>query len=361
MVEGHVFHRTLPQTRAIEQMPVLGEIGLMRLLAARLDELITETGPDLIHAHSPVLTCLPALWIGRKRRIPVVYEIRAFWEDAAVGNGTSREGTFRYRSTRNLERFAAARTNAVVVICDGLRRDLVERGIDPDRITVVPNGVDLEAFGAPEPPDPDLLRRLGLVGKTVLGYFGSLYPYEGLDLLLESLVSMREAARDLRVLIAGGGPELDRLRKRANTLGLEGPAMFLGPIDHGQMRQYYALADIMIYPRLPMRLTDLVTPLKPIEAMAQGKIVIASDVGGHRELIGDGQTGYLFRAGHKDALRTCLADVVFKHRADWPRIRANARRYVAQERTWRAAANNYRRAYAVALRDGGHHLRRAVE
>ena len=94
--------------------------------------------PDVIHAHSPVLDALAALWVARRRKLPLVYEIRAFWEDAAVGNGTGREGSWRYRTTRALESWAVRRADAVAVICEGLKGDLVGRGIRPDKITVSP-------------------------------------------------------------------------------------------------------------------------------------------------------------------------------------------------------------------------------
>ena len=121
-------------------------------MSARLDALIKEWKPDQLHAHSPVLTALAALPVARKHALPLVYEIRAFWEDASVGNGTGREGSAKYRLTRMLETHAAHQADAVAVICEGLRHDLVARGIDPAKIIVAPNGVDMTLFG--DPPSP---------------------------------------------------------------------------------------------------------------------------------------------------------------------------------------------------------------
>ena len=107
---------------------------------------------------------MAALKVAKKRGIPLVYEIRAFWEDAAVGNGTGRENSLKYRLTRSLESHVVAGADAVVTICSGLRDDLIARGTAPSRITIMPNGVDMEMFGTPVPPDNALAAELGLLG-----------------------------------------------------------------------------------------------------------------------------------------------------------------------------------------------------
>ena len=148
--DGIRFHRTpLP---AAGPSP-LREWREIRALAARLDALVREWKPDQLHVHSPVLNALAALGVAKRRRVPLVYEIRAFWEDAAVGNGTGSEGSARYRLIRMLETHAARQADAVAVICEGLRKDLIARGIAADKIIVAPNGVDMALFGSPLAPD----------------------------------------------------------------------------------------------------------------------------------------------------------------------------------------------------------------
>src|SRR5689334_1653662 len=214
VADGWTFHRT-PFRQPFGKTPVVGELILLRDLHARLDALAAEFKPDIIHAHSPVLDALPALLVGRRYRIPVVYEVRAFWEDAAVSLGQSRAGGLRYRATRALETFALRRADAVTTICEGLRGDIVKRGVPADKVTVIPNAVDLHEFSSPQPPDPALIQRFGLAGKPVIGFFGSFYHYEGLHLLLEAMPALLAAAPDLRVLLAGGGPQDKNLRARA--------------------------------------------------------------------------------------------------------------------------------------------------
>lgn len=339
--DGWTFYRT----------PAAAGVGMpsqMRLTAARLNEIVEAVRPDLLHAHSPVLNALPALWVGRRHRLPVVYEIRAFWEDAAVDHGSTTEGSLRYRASRAIETFAAKRADQLTTICEGLRRDLIDRGIPPERITVIPNAVDVARFRFGAEPDPELRRSLGLEGATVIGFAGSFYGYEGLGLLVEALRVMLPRYPRLRLLLVGGGPQESSLRAQVAACGLAEQVVFTGRVPHGEVPRYYELVDLLAYPRLPMRLTELVTPLKPLEAMALGRVLIASDVGGHRELIRDRETGFLFRAGNAASLAGALADALAK-RSDWPAIRARARRYVEVERTWASSAAHYREVYAKAL------------
>lgn len=341
LADGYRFERT----------PNDGSASLVRqmqLTAARLAEVVRAVQPDLIHAHSPVLNALPSLWVARRHRLPVVYEMRASWEDAAVDHGTTAEGSVRYRASRALESLALARADAVVTICEGLRADIAARGIAADRITVVPNAVDVSAFRFGAAPDAALRRSLGLDGATVLGFAGSFYGYEGLSLLLDAAHRLLPARPDLRVLLVGGGPQESALKAQAAALGIAERVVFTGRVPHAEVQRYYELIDVLAYPRLPIRLTEIVTPLKPLEAMAQGRMFVASDVGGHRELIRHGETGFLFAAGDAEALATALDDLLVR-RDLWPKVRAQARRFVEVERTWATSVARYREAYGRAL------------
>ena len=325
-----------------------GLLAQMRLTAQRLKEAVADSRPDLIHAHSPVLNALPSLWVGRQTGLPVVYEMRASWEDAAVDHGSTREGSLRYRVSRSLESFALRRATQVTTICNGLRDDIAARGIPAQRITVIPNAVDVGAFRFGAEPDPWLRRELGLEGATVLGFAGSFYGYEGLDLLIEAARRMLPKHPTLRVLLVGGGPQEQNLKAQAAAAGLQDRVIFTGRVQHAQVQRYYELIDVLAYPRLPIRLTELVTPLKPLEAMAQGRMFVASDVGGHRELIRDRETGFLFRAGDVDALQRVLEQLLAQ-RELWPQVRAQARRFVEVERTWTSSVARYAEVYRRAL------------
>jgi PEP-CTERM/exosortase A-associated glycosyltransferase len=290
------------------------------------------------------LNALPAIRVGRKLGIPVVYEIRAFWEDAAVDHGSTSEDSLRYKLTRTLETWAVKKADAVTVICEGLRHDLVARGIPPNKISVIPNAVDIDKFAVGGKADPELKLRLGLGNSRVLGFIGSFYAYEGLDLLLRALPAILGQIPDVKVLLVGGGPQDKSLRRLVCELGLKDRVVFTGRVPHAEVNKYYDLVDVLVYARHSMRLTELVTPLKPLEAMAQGRLMVASDVGGHKELIRDGQTGVLFHAGDTGDLASKVV-ALLKHEQGWAAMRRNARQFVETERNWAASVARYRQVY----------------
>lgn len=336
-VDGWQFHRT-PAPRGLSPW------ALMRRTRERLLQVARELRPQIIHAHSPVLNALPAIKVARILGIPVVYEIRAFWEDAAVDHGTTREGSLRYRLTRALETYALRRVDHVFTICEGLRSDIVARGISADKVTVIPNAVDIENFEPGGQPDEALKNQLGLSGCTVLGFIGSFYAYEGLDLLLQALPAILAQRPDVRVLLVGGGPQDAALKAQAEALGLRDKVVFTGRVPHAEVNRYYDLVDVLVYPRHSMRLTELVTPLKPLEAMAQGRILVASDVGGHQELIRDGETGVLFKAGDAAALARAVLGLLSRPHT-WDALRAQGRRFVETERNWARSVSHYVQPY----------------
>lgn len=346
-VEGLTFYRTpliAPMRSPIREWREIGA------LAKRVEALAKGWKPDVLHAHSPVLDGLAALRAGKKLGIPVIYEIRAFWEDAAVGNGTGREGSLRYRLTKKLETHAVKAADAVAVICEGLRGDLIARGIDADKIVVSPNGVDLDLFGDPPPRDDALAETLGFAADdAVIGYIGSFYDYEGIDDLIAAMPALVAAQPGARLLLVGGGPMETALKAQAAASPAAAQIHFVGRVPHTEVERYYSLIDILAYPRKKMRLTDLVTPLKPLEAMAQGKLVAASDVGGHRELIEDGATGTLFAPDDPAAIAGALARLL-ENRAMWPERRRTARIFVESHRNWSSNILRYEPVYQRLLR-----------
>ncbi|HKR24874.1 MAG TPA: TIGR04063 family PEP-CTERM/XrtA system glycosyltransferase [Allosphingosinicella sp.] len=341
VVDGITFYRTA--TPAWVPTP-LGEYREIRALSDRLDRLVGQWRPDQLHVHSPVLTALAALPVACRHNLPLVYEIRAFWEDAAVGNGTGREGSARYRLTRLMESYAARRADAVTVICEGLRQDLIGRGIDPAKIIVSPNGVDMDLFGDPPPAEAGFASSLGLEAADTIGFIGSFYDYEGLDDLIAAMPLLIERRPSAQLLLVGGGPMEQALKAQAAASPARARIHFVGRVPHDEVERYYALIDILAYPRKAMRLTELVTPLKPLEAMAQRKLVAASDVGGHRELIEHEVTGTLFPAGDPAALAAALADL-FARRGEWEARRETARAFVERERNWSSNISRYAPVY----------------
>ena len=343
-VDGLRFYRTHLNGGLVTRLPGLRELAQIQATARRLNAIARQIRPHILHAHSPCLNGLAALSVGKRLGIPVVYEVRAFWEDAAVDHGTAREGGLRYRLSRALETRVLREADAVTTICEGLKRDIVARGIPEERVTVIPNAVNLAAFPFAGAPDALLKGRLGLDGCTVIGFIGSFYAYEGLDLLLRALPEVLQRVPHARALLVGGGPHEPALRSLATAAGLRGKVIFAGRVPHDQVQRYYSVVDVLAYPRHAMRLTDLVTPLKPLEAMAQGRLLVASDVGGHRELIRDGENGMLFRAGDAASLAQAIVRLL-EQRERWPQLREQGRRFVERERTWAASIARYAPVY----------------
>ena len=342
--DGLLFHRTPRRNSFLGKLPVLNQLEVARTLSQRLDAVIEQERPDILHAHSPALDGLAALAAGKRHGLPVVYECRAFWEDAAVDHGSTSQGSPRYRLTRAMETYVFKRADAVTCICEGLRRDIVARGVPEDRVTVIPNAVDIASFGETAGYDRQLAEEVGVLDRPLIGFLGSFYAYEGLDLAIDALPLIHADIPDLKLLLVGGGPQESNLKAQADRLGLRESVVFTGRVPHDQVQRYYDLIDILVYPRHPMRLTELVTPLKPLEAMAQRRLLIASDVGGHRELIQDGSTGKLFRAGDRQAFADAVVEM-FSRRDEWDRFRQAGRAFVENERNWQASVARYQGVY----------------
>lgn len=338
------FYRTPPDTGVLAKLPLLNQKSVIDGLTRRLREIIPLVRPAILHAHSPALNAIAALRAGREFGIPVVYEVRAFWEDAAVDHGTSKEWGLRYRFTRGLETYAFKHADAITTICEGLRQDIVARGIPANKVTVIPNAVDIEKFSFGANPDAQLKATLGLTDARVLGFLGSFYAYEGLDLLIQALPRLLARAPDVRLLLVGGGPQEASLKQQAQALGVTDKVIFTGRVPHDQVNRYYDLVDVLVYPRHSMRLTELVTPLKPLEAMAQGRVFVASDVGGHKELVIDGETGVLFKAGDPQSLADKVLDLL-NAPGRWPLLKQAGRRFVETERNWKKSVSNYTPIY----------------
>ena len=347
--DGLIFYRT-PGTPS--GPAPLREMDEIEALTAAIHALAQDWRPDIIHAHSPALGGAAAERAARALGIPFVYEIRAFWEDAAVGNLSGTEGNLKYRLTRALETRVAKGADALFTICHGLKNDLAARGIPANRIRVMPNGVDLGLFGDPPPRDDALAGALGIMpGAPVIGYIGSFYAYEGVDDLIAAMPLLRQSHPVARLLLVGAGPMEPAWRAAAAALPEPEAVIFTGRVPHTAVERYYSLVDVLAYPRKGQRLTELVTPLKPLEAMAQRRLVAASSVGGHRELITDGDTGTLFAPDDPAACAAALARLL-DDRAGWDAMKTRAVAHVRNRHDWAENARNYLSVYHLLLASG---------
>ena len=345
-VEGITHFRTASLNRP--SLPILHEQALMRTLHQRIEQVIRETRPDIVHAHSPVLVGMPALRAARDHGLPFVYEVRDLWENASVDRGKFRYNSPLYRLARKLETRVLRGADAVVTICDTLKDDLCSRMTDPSRVFVVGNGVDAEAFD-PATPDRDVRARWGLTGKQVIAYVGTFQPYEGLDLLVGALPQILARRPTAHLVIAGGSAGENTsaetsLQAQVDRLGLQSNVTFTGRLPHAMTSGVYAMSDVVAYPRRLTRTTALTTPLKPLEAMAMGRAVVSSDVPAMRELVRDGENGMTFAAGQQEGLaRGCIRLL-----EDAPLRRAlgdRARAWAVGHRRWDALVGRYHGIY----------------
>lgn len=343
-VDGLEFHRCDGAMGALAKLPVVGQWSVIQVLTKRLIQVARSEKPDILHAHSPALNGVAAIRAGRALGIPVVYEVRGFWEDAAVSHGTSSEGGLRYRLTRAMETWVLRRADEVTCICEGIRSDLISRGISATKITIVPNAVDASRFQPVGARDSAIEARLNLAGKKVIAFIGSFYAYEGLDLLVAAMPRLISAHPDIRLLLVGGGEVAQSIEEQVVRLGLQNVVIMTGRVPYEEVENYYSVTDLLVYPRKSMRLTELVTPLKPLEAMAQKSMFLASDVGGHKELVIDGVTGALFKADDVDDLVSSLLGLLDQE-DKWPSIRDAGREFVENERNWPNSVANLKPVY----------------
>jgi PEP-CTERM/exosortase A-associated glycosyltransferase len=322
---------------------LLRQRRFMQALESGLEDVASAFRPTVIHAHSPSLCGIPARKVAARLGIPFVYEVRALWEDAAVDQKAMSRWSWKYRLSRYVETRLLRRSQAIVVLCDALKEEIAGRTGAGHHIIVVPNGVDHNLF-QPRHKNTELARSIGVQDSIVIGFIGTFFRFEGLDDLVKAWESIGEAAPNARLVMVGYGEmaeELERLRARSRH---PESIIMTGRVPHKEVLDYYSIMDIMVYPRKSIRLTELVTPLKPLEAMAMGKAVVASDVGGLRDIVAGGNAGMLFRAGDDRELAAAIVALI-RDGARREAYGTRARGYILEERTWSALVERYAQLY----------------
>jgi PEP-CTERM/exosortase A-associated glycosyltransferase len=336
----------LPATIEVyDESPVRSSLRVLQnvmLLKAAM-RIAAAYKPAIIHGHSPFTCGIIADIVGRRKGIPSVYEMRGLWEDSHTSRHGIKETSLRYRGVHFLENIALKGADLCCVICEALKDELLSRGIQQEKIVIVPNGVDVRAF-ASGPPNVELQRRLGLQDKVVMGYIGSFFHYEGLHLLVQAMAGLAPEFPDLRLLLVGEGEVTPILKKMAQDSGIADKVLFPGRIAHAEIAEYYRLYDFMVLPRIDTRETRLVTPLKPLEIMGMGKSLLASDIGGHREIVIEGVNGLLFESENvQDLIAKCRALIENKEmRLD---LGARGRKWVEENRDWSVLVQSYVKIY----------------
>lgn len=323
--------------------------------ARQAARVVRQWRPAVIHASSGYRgfeTALVAIALGRHFSIPVVYDIRSFLEATWTPDiSRSQRGEhYERRLARELSCMRAA--DLVFTIAATMKADIVSRGVDPDKVVIIPNAVDPDEF-RPRPRDLALAAELGLSGKHVLGYVSNIGRREGLDIFVDAIAHLDRERSDVGGLIVGDGPELAGLRNQIDSLGLTKVVVATGQVPHGEIQRYYSLIDVFVVPRRNDQAARLVTPLKPFEAMAMARPLLVADLPALVDIARPGTRGLSFTAGDPRSLAAQAAKLI-----DDPRLRdafgAAGRAWVEQERTWAMNSQRYVAAYErVGVRPRG--------
>jgi glycosyltransferase involved in cell wall biosynthesis len=342
-VDGILHHRVEPDAW-------LGPPDRMLTTSARSTASLLETlRPAVIQPATDYRQAKLALSLARPLGIPVVYEVRGFWEESWASRSLTDVGytmsTERYLMTREAETASMLAADAIVTLSETMCAEIVGRGVSRDRIVIVPNAVDVDRF-SPRPRDDALAASLGIGrSEVVVGYISSLNPYEGIPYLLEAVERLRGLGRPLRILLVGDGPSQEAIEAAAHRLGLDdGTLVMPGRVPHDEIARYHSIIDIFVVPRTADRVSQLVTPLKPYEAMAMERAVVISDVPALREIVTPGETGLIFKAEDArdlaDVLESLLDDDSLRRR-----IGRQAREWVMSNRTWPENGRRYRELF----------------
>jgi glycosyltransferase involved in cell wall biosynthesis len=342
-LDGVPYHRLLPW-----RMPAGPSTAPSKRGLELADGLTRQLRPSVLHAASNFANARLALALRERYGLPVVYEVRGFWEDTWLSrypDAAERAHSELYQRNRELETRCMLAADLVVTLGEAMREEIVARGVPAEKILIVPNAVSAE-FLRPLPGATTLREELGIKpDEHVVGEVTSLVPHEGIGTLLEATAMLRARGVPVRALIVGDGPERAALQRQAAQAGLAGAAVFTGRVPASKVRQFHALLDVFVVPRTPDRVCQLVTPLKPVEAMASGLCVVTSEVKALTEIVKHEVTGMQTVSQDPVSLADCLERLIYS-----PDIRRklgdNAREWVARDRTWAHNAARYRDAYA---------------
>lgn len=307
---------------------------LFKHFIKRIIEISQLEKVDIIHAHVPYRVGLPAYYASKKLGVPFVYEMRGMWEESAVASGRWKSGGIPHRRFRRLETKVLKRADAVICISETLAKEAKSRGISPNKITIVPNAVNINSG---EVEIPELHREIKQkIGESkVVGYIGSLRELEGVDSTAEAVSILKNQGLDVKLFVLSSKPGQLELIQLCEKLGLEESAIIEGPVPHEQVAPFYDLIDVFVVSRPNSRVSRLVTPLKPFEAMRSGLALVMADLPALAEIIEDGKTGRLYPVGDVQTLSEVIAELL-KDDTKRNDLGNAAKEWVIKHRTWQS-------------------------
>ncbi|MFW9880212.1 MAG: glycosyltransferase family 4 protein [Candidatus Thorarchaeota archaeon] len=324
--------------------------SILKIPLIYLKKAVDVLKPNIIHGHSTAKFAKFGEKIARKKKIPFIYEVRGFVEDTLVEQGFIRHNSYKYLKRRVQENSLMNRAKIVITLGKAMRYDLIKRGIDREKIFIVPNGVNTNNL-SPMKPDLTLKKNLGLHGKVVIGYVGSIRKIEGLETLFKAVKIVKQKIENIHAIVVGKyTPKYFReLRILIRKLGIEQDIFFTGEIPNSEIPKYYSIIDILIISRINSRVTSLVTPLKPLEAMAMGKVLLTSDLPALKEMVKPKISGDLFKT--EDPIDLADKILLYITRSEKRnKLEKKARDYVKNYYDWKTISKKYKILYESLLK-----------
>lgn len=299
--------------------------------AEEILNIVKEEKPEIIHAASNFQNALPSLKVGKMMDLKTIYEVRGLWHHTQTSKNPLFYKSDRFNLQDDYEVLCCGIADEVLCISESLKEYLIGKGIEENKITVVPNGVDTVNM-APSKASGSIIEKYDLKDNIVLGFIGSITVYEGIDFILKAIKSINDSKRlnkRLKFLIVGEGQYLPQLQALVTELDIRDDVIFTGKIPHEQVSEFYSVIDITPFPRTRELVCQLVTPIKTYEAMAMAKKVIVSDVAALKEMVIDGENGTYFEAENIDALEKAIIEI-----SKNKEIGRHAREWVETNRDW---------------------------
>jgi PEP-CTERM/exosortase A-associated glycosyltransferase len=351
VIDGITYYRTnfikSPNNETSKIISYWTRFRMLQRYRKAVLNIIKKERPSIIHAHSSYANGIAANYASKKTGIPSIYEIRGFWNETEVAEGEFRSGSLKHAIFWNLELYAIRNASRIIAISQGIKDEMVARGIDGNKIDILPNGVDTKLF-VPRKKDDSLAKKHDLTNNFVIGYIGSIRRLEGLSYLIDAFKEVICQTPRARLLIVGDGAERANLEEHAKRLGLNGRIIFTGTVPHKEILNYYSLIDVFVFPRVDAKVTQTVTPLKPLEVMSAGKVCVGSNVGGLRELINDNYNGLLFECGDAHDLSNKIMQLI-RDKELYRTLRTNGMEQVKKERDWNVLIPRYLDIYRRLL------------
>ena len=343
-IDGIVYRRIFDFNRK-----EMTEVEYMHAAIEHYERIIRQEEPAVVHAASNYVTALPALIAARRLGVPFIYEVRGFWEVTRSSRDEKFENTAKYRFMQLFEALTARHADHVITITSAMKEELMTRGVPEECISIAYNSVDPERF-VPQPRSQILAAQLGIPENVpVIGYVGSFVDYEGLDDLVTACVGLKADGHDFRLLLVGDGAVFEDLKRQVEESGLADKTIMTGRVPHEMVEEYYSLVDIAPFPRKPWEVCELVSPLKPYEAMALEKVVVVSSTRALKEIVTHEQNGLVFAKGDVGDLQGKLAKL-FADPVRGIELGKAARAWISHQRSWDVAGCSCVKVYACAER-----------